>query len=269
LNKTIRDYGRQWSLFPENEGYYASDALFADICSPLLAPSSIKGLHVAELGSGSGRIVQMLLNAEAAHVTAVEPSASMRVLKKNTAANASRITYINDVAEHLPASSYDLIVSIGVIHHIPRPAPVMAAAFDSLKSEGRMLIWVYGQEGNELYLTLVQPLRTVTKRLPDFLLLGLSHVIAVFLSIYIWLCGWLPLPMRDYMLSILGRYAWRQRVLTVFDQLNPTYARYYRREEAAALMSSAGFTDVEVRSHHGYSWTVFGRKPAQAPRSST
>jgi SAM-dependent methyltransferase len=262
LNKTITDYGRQWSLFPENQGYYASDALFADICGPLLAPSSIKGLHVAELGSGSGRIVQMLLNAGAAHVTAVEPSESMRVLKQNTAADASRITYINDVAEHLPLSGYDLIVSIGVIHHIPRPAPVMAAAFDALKPAGRMLIWVYGQEGNELYLTLARPLRIITKRLPDFLLLGLSHVMAVFLSAYIWLCGWLSLPMRDYMLSVLGRYAWRQRVFTIFDQLNPSYARYYRREEAQALMSAAGFRDVEVFNHHGYSWTVFGRKPA-------
>jgi SAM-dependent methyltransferase len=262
LSKTITDYGRQWSLFPENEGYYASDAMFADICSPLLSPSSIKGLYVAELGSGSGRIVQMLLNAGAAHVTAVEPSEAMRVLKQNTAADAARITYINDAAEHLPPSNYDLIVSIGVIHHIPKPAPVMTAAFNALKPNGRMLIWVYGLEGNELYLALVRPLRAITKRLPDFLLFGLSQVMAVFLSAYIWLCRRLPLPMRDYMVSVLGPYAWPQRVLTIFDQLNPTHARYYRREEAEALMSAAGFVDLEVFNRHGYSWTVFGRKPA-------
>jgi hypothetical protein len=49
--------------------------------------------------------------------------------------------------------------------------------------------------------------------------------------------------------------------LSVFDQLNPAYAKYYRRDEAIALLRNAGFEEITCRHRHGYSWTVTGRKP--------
>ncbi len=49
--------------------------------------------------------------------------------------------------------------------------------------------------------------------------------------------------------------------LTVFDQLNPTYAKYYTRDEAEALAAGAGFTDIQLYHRHGYSWTVVARRP--------
>ena len=55
--------------------------------------------------------------------------------------------------------------------------------------------------------------------------------------------------------GVQGRY------LTVFDQLNPSYAKYYTEEEAGQLMKRAGFADVRLHHRHGYSWTVLGRKP--------
>jgi SAM-dependent methyltransferase len=262
MSKTIDDFGAQWSRYSENDGYYASSAMFADICGPLFDPAAIKGLRVADLGSGSGRIVRMLLELGAAHVTTVEPSDAMQALKRNTEEAMDRVTYIHDTGERLPDGPYDLIVSIGVIHHIPDPAPVVARAFQTLRPGGQFLVWIYGREGNELYLKIFEPLRTVTKRLPDFLLVGISHALTALLSVYIGLCRILPLPMRDYVLSVLGRYGWRHRFLTIFDQLNPAYAKYYRKDEAHALLVSVGFADVTLYHRHGYSWSVVGTKPA-------
>jgi len=262
VGKTIDDFGAQWRRYPDNEGYYASDALFADICGPLLDPAAIKGLRVADLGSGSGRIVRMLLALGAAHVTAVEPSEAIEALKRNTEESADRITYVHDTGERLPDGPYDLIVSVGVLHHIPDPAPVTARALRTLKPGGRFLVWIYGREGNELYLRTFGPVRAVTKHLPDVLLAGICHLLTALLTVYIGLCRVLPLPMRDYALSVLGRYGWRHRFLTVFDQLNPAYAKYYRQDEARALLTSAGFADVRLHHRHGYSWSVIGTKPA-------
>ena len=135
-------------------------------------------------------------------------------------------------------------------------------AFQTLKPGGRFLVWIYGREGNELYLKIFAPVRAVTKHLPDVLLTGVCHLLTALLTVYIGLCRVLPLPMRDYALSVLGRYGWRHRFLTVFDQLNPAYAKYYRQDEARALLTAAGFAEVRLYHRHGYSWSVVGTKPA-------
>jgi len=48
------------------------------------------------------------------------------------------------------------------------------------------------------------------------------------------------------------------RVVTVFDQLNPEYAKYYTKDEARSLLESNGFVDVKLYHRHGCSWTVMG-----------
>src|SRR3954471_10330854 len=83
--KTIADFGDQWTRYTDNSGYYGSPALFADICEPLLSIDDVRGKIVADVGSGTGRIVNMLLDAGAAHVTALEPSESFAVVAANSA----------------------------------------------------------------------------------------------------------------------------------------------------------------------------------------
>ncbi|MFN5534486.1 MAG: class I SAM-dependent methyltransferase, partial [Planctomyces sp.] len=52
----------------------------------------------------------------------------------------------------------------------------------------------------------------------------------------------------------------RQLVMTVFDQLNPAYAKYYTKAEAIDLLRSAGFSNIEIHHRHGYSWTIVGER---------
>jgi SAM-dependent methyltransferase len=165
--QTIRDFGRQWTAFPDNPGYYGSADLLADLFGPLLSLDEVKNRRVADIGSGTGRIVNMLLDAGAAHVHAVEPSMAITVLKENTAERRDRVTYGSGSGETLPANlGLDLVVAIGVLHHIPDPEAVVRAAYHALRPGGRLLVWLYGHEGNEIYLRLVEPLRVVTTRLP-------------------------------------------------------------------------------------------------------
>ncbi len=261
-DSTIRDFGAQWTRFTDNSGYYGSLELFADICGPLLEVERIAGATVVDIGSGSGRIVNMLLDAGAAKVVAVEPSAAIDVLRENTRDRAERVRYVHAPGSEIPGDvAADYVFSIGVIHHIPEPEPVVERAFAVLKPGGRALFWLYGREGNELYLRLVEPLRKVTTRLPDFLLVGVSHFLNVVLDAYVFLCRFLPLPLRAYAREHLARIGRRKRFLTIFDQLNPAWARYYTRRQAEELMAAAGFRDVRLHHRHGYSWTVTGTRP--------
>lgn len=267
--QTIDDFGAQWRRYPENDGYYASLELFADICGPLLRFEELAGARVAEIGSGSGRIVQMLLQAGAGRVLAIEPSQAFEVLKRNTADAVDRIDYLQATGDAIPAEAgLDFVLSIGVLHHIEDPNPVVRAALRALRPGGRILIWLYGREGNEAYLRFVEPLRRVTVHLPAPLLAALSHLLNGALGLYIALCRRFPLPLRGYMTEVIGKFSRGKRFLVIYDQLNPRIAKYYSQAEARALLEDNGFADVHLHHRHGYSWTVTGTRPFDAPAAA-
>lgn len=126
-----------------------------------------------------------------------------------------------------------------------------------------------GTRGNEIYLAVAKLLRLVTRKLPHWALQGVAGVLALPLSAYVWLCRYsrLNLPMRDYMLNVLDHLSYADRCITIYDQLNPHYAKYYRRAEVVELMQSAPFV-VDVHSRHGYGWTAIAIKPEESGASA-
>jgi len=262
---SISDFGDQWTRYQDNEGYYGSLSLFRDMFHPILTPDEIAGQQVAEIGSGTGRIVNMLMGAGAAHVHAVEPSEAYGVLCANVKKYGNRVSTYNLKGDELPArGDLDMVFSVGVLHHIPDPVPVVRAAYAALRPGGRMAIWLYGREGNGLYLSLIEPLRKFTMRLPHPVLAALVWAMDLPLVVYVALCKFLPLPLHGYMTEVVAQLDGSKRRLTVYDQLNPAYAKYYTRREAEDLLKSGGFTDIQIHHRHGYSWSLVGTKPLEA-----
>jgi SAM-dependent methyltransferase len=262
--KTIGDFGQQWTRFPENTGWHSSVECLRDHLGPLMSVEEFKGARIADIGSGSGRIVSMLLEAGAANVTAIEPSESFRVLERAFMTERDRVTLINDVGEAVESvRNLDFVISFGVLHHILDPRAVVGAAYQALRPGGKIIVWLYGYEGNELYLGTFGRLRRITKRLPDAVLSVIAASLNVGLDAYIPLCRRFRMPMRDYMLNHFMKLDRRTRKVTVFDQLNPAYAKYYREPGARALIADAGFQNVRLYHRHGYSWTVIGTKPIE------
>ena len=261
-DRTISDFGTQWQRFQLDDEYYGSKECLSDIFGPLLPIDDVREKKVGDIGSGTGRIVGMLLDSGASHVVAVEPSEAFEVLSNRFESQPDKVELVRARGEKIAESTdLDLVTSIGVLHHIVDPNPVIRAARKALKPGGRIIIWVYANEGNRLYLAIFGPLRKATQRLPDRVLYGLSSVLNIGVDGYLLLCRWLPMPMRRYFLDHLGRLNRDQRRLTVYDQLNPAHAKYYTGEEAKALLADNGFSDVETYYRHGYSWTATGIKP--------
>jgi len=260
--RTIADFGEQWSHYAENDGYYASQELLADVFGPLLPVSALAGVRAADVGSGTGRFARLMLEAGARHVLAVEPSQAVETLRRHLAPYGDRATVQHGRGEELPAGlDLDLVFSFGVLQFIPDPLPVVKAAHAALRPGGRFVFWVYGKEGVRVYAALVQALRAVTVRMPHPLLSGLCSVLNACLDPYIFLCRRFPgLPLRAYAVNTLGRLERRHRKLVLYDQLNPRYVRFYAREEVEALLRAGGFSHVELHHRHGYSWTAMGVK---------
>ena len=262
--QTIADFGEQWTTYVDNSGYYGSAALFDDVFSPFLTADALNGRIVAEIGAGTGRFVNILLQAGAMQVVAVEPSDATSVLEQNLPpALKDRVEIVRATGEAIPGTDrFDYVFSIGVLHHIPEPDAVCRAAYHALRPAGTMGIWLYGREGNAAYLALAEPMRWVTRRLPHAALAGLVWVIGWGLDAYIVAARVLPVPLRGYARNVLARLSRDKRRLVIYDQLNPAYAKYYTKSEAEALLSRAGFQHVRSHHRHGYSWTVVGEKPA-------
>jgi len=260
--RTITDFGDQWSRYQDSGGWYGSQEMLADIFGPLLTLNDIRDKYVAEIGSGSGRIVNMLIMSDVKHIVAIEPSNAFPVLQRNTKAYGGRVECLHLRGDRIPQDrGFDYVFSIGVLHHIEDPAPSVKAAYGSLKSGGKMLIWIYGREGNETYLKFVEPMRRLTSRLSAPVLAILCHLINLWLAVYIGLCRLFPLPLHSYVNNVLVKLSWRKRHLIIYDQLNPTVAHYYHEGEARELLEQAGFQQVRLHHRHGYSWTVIGTKP--------
>jgi SAM-dependent methyltransferase len=257
--KTIADFGEQWTRYPGGEGFFGSVELFNDIFAPLLSAKDVAGKRVAEIGAGQGRFINIFAAAGAAHLVALEPSEAMRVLRENTRAYADRITYLDVTGDRLPPTGdLDYVFVIGVLHHIPDPAPVVAAARRALKPGGTLAVWLYGREGNSLYLFVVHSLRAFTRRIPHRALeLFVAALYPAFWA-YMTACRWLPLPLAAYMRRVMAPLTPAKRRLVIYDQLNPAYAKYYTRDEAHDVLARNGFSDVRLHHRHGYSWSVVG-----------
>lgn len=260
-DEVIAQFGDQWTRYRQNDGYYASLALLEDLLGPLGSAETFRGKTVADIGSGTGRIVNMLAAAGAAKVIAVEPSDAVGPLRENTAALGDQVEILHEKGDAWSHPGLDAVVSFGVLHHIPEPAATVRNAFANLRPGGTIHVWLYGKEGNELYLALVSPVRAVTPKLPTPVLSALCWGLMLPLNAYVAACQALPLPMRGYMREHLGKLDLKTRHLTVYDQLNPTWAKYFTRGEAEQLLTDGGFVDVRTYHRHGYSWTVSGRKP--------
>lgn len=259
--KTINDFGEQWVHFTRNSGYYGSKDVLFDILGPFYNPDLFRGKVIADIGAGTGRITNLLVEANADFVLAIEPSDSFDVLLKNTADNSDRIKYIRVAGDEIPETlSCDMILSIGVIHHIPNPLPVLRRAYSILNNQGIVIIWLYGAEGNEIYLFLSNFLRKITVKLPHKFLLLISKLLLHPLKLYCWLCSHFKFPMHEYMSNHIAKLNDDALLITIYDQLNPTYAKYYSKSEAITLLRESGFVNIEIFHRHGYSYTVKGQK---------
>ena len=185
----------------------------------------------------------------------------IEVAKKNNKDSKVEILFMKISGQAINfKNEIDYIFALGVIHHIPDAEIVCKKIYESLKPKGKFVIWLYGKEGNELYLFIFNNLRKITRFMPDKLLNLFSIFLNLLLSVYIFFCKYLNLPLRNYILNVIKKCSFEKRKYIIFDQLNPSHSKYYSRDEVFNLLNKSGFKKIEIFSRHGYSWTAVAIK---------
>jgi SAM-dependent methyltransferase len=156
--------------------------------------------------------------------------------------------------------AFDIVFSIGVVHHLEVPEAAVAQLVRAAKPGGKVIVWLYGLENNHWIVYFVDPIRkTLFSRLP----LGVVHTLSWPITAALWTLLRAGLRRIEYF-RLIRKFSFDHLRAIVFDHMIPKIALYYTREDAIALLAGAGLTNVEAIWVNEMSWSVSGRKPERS-----
>ena len=260
-NKTISDFDNQWKLQGDlNDDYWCSDEILLDQLNPIFMIQDVENNTIADIGAGTGRVVRTFLKYNPKKIYAIEPSDIGIKKISNYFKEDKKIEIIqSDGIKFKTPELCDIIFSLGVVHHIKNPTDVFMNIKKNLKPGGKIVLWVYGYENNQIYIFIYKLLSFFTKRLPDKVVLLIASLLNMILVPYLFLCKYFNLPCKKYFINVFSKCGWQKRKDMIFDQLNPAYAKYYKKNEIEKELLDAGFNKLQFHHRHGYSWIVVGK----------
>jgi SAM-dependent methyltransferase len=252
-------FGFSWDRYAELRPEHEEQ--FRKWTAPL-GPEVWRGKTFLDAGCGIGRNSYWPLRYGAARGCAIDVDDRTLSRARHVLADFSNIevrrTSIYEIPER---DAFDIVFSIGVVHHLAHPDAAMANLVAAANPGGIVLVWLYGRENNGWIIWIFNPLRRLLfSRMP----LSIVHKLSLPLTAMLWVILRCGISRTSYMRLIRG-FSFRHLRAIVFDHMIPRIARYYDRKSAIDLLTRAGLSDVQAQWTNEMSWTVVGRKPSCAP----
>lgn len=266
---TVESFGEEWLKFNEfssAEIKKVGDEYF-DICKDVL-PN--KNWNVLDVGCGSGRWTKYIAPL-VGRVEAIDPSnavfAASALLKdeKNI-----RITQAGVSNLPFEKSSFDLVFSLGVLHHIPDTAQAIKDCVKMIKPGGYFLVYLYYSLDNKgllykLLFYLSNIFRILICRLPSIIKKPVCDLIAILIYMpFVFLSrlfNTLGLKSISEMLP-LSYYANKSFFVIrndALDRFGTPLEQRFSKAEITAMMQNAGLTEIVFSEQTPY-WHAIGKK---------
>ena len=271
--KTAAAFGWQWQHFSEMHAEFETQ--FLDWLHPI-TPDFFRGKRVLDAGCGTGRHAYFAATYGASEVVALDLSDAVDAAQVNLAQFENVHLLQGDLLRPPMRTAdagggFDLVYSIGVLHHLPDPYAGFRSLLRYVRPGGTIAVWVYGHENNGFVRNVVEPIRRFSTRVPPSLLRTLAWPLAVGFNgvakgVYRPLHGTAfgrLLPLDEY-LSSVADFSFRQNYGIVFDQLVAPTAAYIRGPELKSWFGENNLEDVVVSHRHQNSWRGRGRMPTLA-----
>lgn len=255
---TQHQFGYEWDLYPEILPIHQEQ--FRRWIAPF-DESGFVGKTFVDGGCGMGRNAHWAMVAGAVGGLAIDyDERTLAQARRNLAPYPGLEVRHQSLYDLDEPGRFDIAFSIGVIQHLAQPRRAVENLVATLKPGGTLVLWVYAREGNERYLAIVDPMRKhVTSHMPHSLL----RLSARALSLPLW--AYVRLPHKKEYLRLLREMSLRSLELIVLDQLIPSIAAYWTREETQALVAGLPLENVRLAHTNGMSWTLVAEKRADAP----
>jgi len=249
LERFAFEFTRFPEILPENEGK------FLKWVYPL-NQKSFSHKVVLDAGCGNGRNSLWVLKYGAQEVVAFDNHpATVSVARRNLEKFRNAKVLLQSIYDLPFRNKFDVVMCIGVLQHLENPQLAVKNLVRACNKGGTVVAWAYGYKGNEFIVRFINPLRSITSRLPLFLPYALAFGISLLLYSYLRLFR----PQKGYF-KLMSTYSFRLLFNIVFDHLIPKIANYWTKNEVSQLFRQAKLTKVKVFSVAGNTWTVLGIK---------
>jgi SAM-dependent methyltransferase len=250
------EWHQQWSMFRDDERF-----LFEDWIAPVKI-EEFRDKDVLECGCGGGQHTAFVAPI-ARTITAVDLN-TVDIARQRNAAYANVHFVEADLGTMNLGRQFDIVFSIGVIHHTDDPDRSFDRMFAHCKPGGRVIIWTYSAEGNALVRFLVEPARKlVLQHLPRSWLVWLARALTALMYPIVYTVYRLKalrfLPYYEYFVNF-RRLSYERNVLNVFDKLNAPQTKFTTLAKCHEWFSEKSFEKdtIRVSRYAGVSYTLTG-----------
>lgn len=206
-----------------------------------LSPEDVAGRLVLDVGCGMGRFVDVV-SRWGGNVIGIDLSLAVEAAHTNLSGRENvRILQADLFRLPFRPGTFDIVYSLGVLHHTPDCEKAFRQLVPFVRPGGRLCVWVYGKMGP--WENFARLYRRVTVRMPRRLLHTLCHLAIPWYHV----CR----------LPGLGRLMWialptclhpdpQWRVLDTFDWYSPKYQSLHTFPEVYRWFRSEGLVDITL-----------------------
>jgi 2-polyprenyl-3-methyl-5-hydroxy-6-metoxy-1,4-benzoquinol methylase len=273
VSKTIESFGHEWNYFCDKLGPL-KEKFLEDI--PPINEEHFKGKIVLDAGCGMGRLARLASKYGAAEVFACDLSNSVHAAYSYTE-DLANVHVIQADLHYLPfAKPFNIVYSLGVLHHIPDGYKGFSSIVSHLKEHGSIAIWVYAKENNTLLRALINPIRLLTRWLGN----PYKHLLSVFgeyILRIMFKAVYLPINSHTG-LSVLRKYLYyndyfkgyffghshsvEDRRSVLFDFLSTEIVHYISHRELKEWFCKNNIDITQITFLRGQSWAGVGKNRA-------
>ncbi|MBO9681970.1 MAG: class I SAM-dependent methyltransferase [Flavisolibacter sp.] len=265
---TVSSFGEEWQKFDsfsEKEIAQIGDDYFDIVSDELYA-----GKSVLDMGCGTGRWTKYVAR-KAGFVEAMDPSDAVFSAAYLLAENKNiRISKASVDQIPFPDNSFDLVFSLGVLHHIPDTEAAMKKCVYKVKPGGHFLVYLYYNLDNrgavfKLIFHLSNLLRRCICRLPSLLKKLVCDILAILI--------YLPFVAVTRLLRFLGLEKLSSKVPLSWyadktfrvirndslDRFGTPLEQRFSRKQISDMMTNCGLYNIVFSDKEPF-WHALGQK---------
>lgn len=266
--ETVQAFGQEWERFGSFDPQEVE--AIGDEYFDVLTPADWNGIDSAlDVGCGSGRWSRYLAT-RVKNVEAIDPSDAWAVAQHGCQdLNNVRVSKASVTSIPFKENSFDLVICLGVLHHVPDTQAALSEVCKAIKPGGRIVLYLYynleQRSGvTKALLGMVNTLRKGICRLPH----GLRNAVCDLLAVVVYL----PLVtlarlgkklganVEGWPLSYYCNKSWLVMRNDARDRFGTPLEQRFSRNEIADMLQAAGM-EAPVFSENAPFWHCLSQKP--------
>ena len=266
---TVESFGEEWSkfnYFDEKEIENIGNEYFDIVDFSKYDEQST----VLDVGCGTGRW-SIYLSSKFSNVYAMDPSKAIYAAA-NLTKDIPGVHLIKASAENIPFEdeTFDLVISLGVLHHIPDTQKALNTIVKKVNKGGQCLIYLYYALDNrsffyKMIFYISSFFRFFISKSPSFLKKITCDLIAIFV--------YLPFILLSKLVKTVLGEKWGNKIPLSYysnksfnvirndslDRFGTPLEQRFSKKQIEKMMNKAGLRDIKFSNNQPY-WHVIGQK---------